>query len=203
MIVTKMEEYKKNKYKIYLNDEFAFVLYKGELRLFKVKEGEALLQETYREILDTVLTKRAKLRAMYLLKTIDRTEADVRRKLKEGLYPQTVIDAAISYVKSYHYIDDTRYTENYIAYKTGSLSRSEIRQKLLLKGIDKELIEDQLAEHWKDGGETERELIRRLMLKKCRELPLSDYQEKNKLFVYLYRKGFTIGDIENVYKEFI
>ncbi len=202
MIVTKIEEYRKNKYKIYLNDEFAFVLYKGELRLFKIKEGEALLQETYREIVDTVLTKRAKLRAMYLLKTIDRTEADVRRKLKEGLYPQIVIDAAISYVKSYHYIDDTRYAGNYIAYKTGSLSRSEIKQKLLLKGINKELIEEQLAEHRKDGSEAERELIRRLMLKKCRELPLSDYQEKNKLFAYLYRKGFTIGDIENVYKEF-
>lgn len=202
MTVTKIEEHVKNKYKVYLNDAFAFVLYKGELRQFKIQVGEVLAEEIYREIVDTVLTKRAKLRTMHLLKTIDRTEADVRRKLKEGLYPGEAIDAAIAYVKGYHYIDDARYAKNYTASRSGSMSKSEIRQKLLLKGIDKELIDEQLAEYGRDGNETEKELIRRLMLKKCRELPLSDYQEKNKLFAYLYRKGFTIGDIECVYKEF-
>ncbi len=202
MTVTKVEEYIKNKYKIYLNDAFAFVLYKGEVRQFKIKEGEVLAEETYREIVDTVLTKRAKLRTMHLLKTIDRTEADVRRKLKEGLYPQEVVNAAIAYVKSYHYIDDARYARNYIAFRSGSMSRSAIKQKLLLKGIDQELIERQFAECGEEGREAEKELIRRLILKKCRELPVSDYQEKNKLFAYLYRKGFAISDIESVYREF-
>ena len=202
MTVTKIEEHIKNKYKIYLNDAFAFVLYKGELRQFKIKEGEVLAEETYREIVEIVLTKRARLRTMHLLKTIDRTEADVRRKLREGLYPEEVIDAAIAYVKGYHYIDDARYAENYIASRSGSMSKNEIRQKLILKGIDKELISEQLAEQDGDGNETEKALIRRLMLKKCKELPLSDYQEKNKLFAYLYRKGFAIGDIESVYREF-
>lgn len=202
MTITKIEEHIKNKYKIYLNDAFAFILYKGEVRQFKIKEGEILAEETYREIVDTVLTKRAKLRTMHLLETIDRTEADVRRKLREGLYPPEVVDEAIAYVKSYHYIDDTRYAQNYIAYRMGSMSRSTIKQKLLQKGVDQELIERQLAEYGDEGGEAEKELIRRLVLKKCKQLPVPDYQEKNKLFAYLYRKGFAISDIESVYREF-
>lgn len=202
LTVTQIEEYVKNKYKVFLNDEFAFVLYKGELRRFKIQVGAILEKETYQEIVDTILIKRAKLRAMHLLKTIDRTEADVRRKLHECLYPKEAIDAAIDYVKSYHYINDTRYANNFITSRSGSMSKSKIRQKLILKGIDKELIDEQLKAYGEDGNDTEKELLRRLMLKKCKELPLSDFQEKNKLFAYLYRKGFAISDIECVYREF-
>ena len=203
MTVTRIEEYTKSKYKIYLNDAFAFVLYKGELRQYKIKEGELLSDETYQEIIEVVLTKRAKLRTMHLLQSIDRTEADVRRKLKEGLYPESVIDSAIAYVKSYHYIDDARYAGNYIDYRLGSMSRSELKQKLLQKGIDKEIIEEQLNERTEAGDEQEKELLKRLMLKKMKEPRNLDYQEKNKLFSYLYRKGFSLGDIERIYQELL
>jgi len=37
MVVTAIEEYTKGKFKIYLDEEFAFVLYKGELRRFKME----------------------------------------------------------------------------------------------------------------------------------------------------------------------
>lgn len=203
MTVTRIEEHTKSKYKIYLNDEFAFVLYKGELRQYKIKEGDVLPDETYQEIIEVVLTKRAKLRTMHLLQSIDRTEADVRRKLKEGLYPESVIDSAIAYVKSYHYIDDARYAGNYIDYRLGSMSRSELKQKLLQKGIDKDIIEEQLNERIEAGDEQEKELLRRLMLKKIKEPRVLGYQEKNKLFSYLYRKGFSLGDIERVYQELL
>lgn len=203
MTVTRIEEHTKSKYKIYLNDEFAFVLYKGELRQYKIKEGDVLPDETYQEIIEVVLTKRAKLRTMHLLQSIDRTEADVRRKLKEGLYPESVIDSAIAYVKSYHYIDDARYAGNYIDYRLGSMSRSELKQKLLQKGIDKDIIEEQLNERMEAGDEQEKELLRRLMLKKIKEPRVLGYQEKNKLFSYLYRKGFSLGDIERVYQELL
>ena len=48
MVVTKIEAVAKNKYKVYLDERFAFVLYKGELSRYRVtvdvykrqKEGE-------------------------------------------------------------------------------------------------------------------------------------------------------------------
>lgn len=203
MTVTKIEEYTKSKYKIYLNDAFAFVLYKGELRQYKIKEGEVLSDEIYQEILKTVLTKRAKLRTMHLLQSVDRTEADVRRKLKEGLYPESVIDSAVAYVKSYHYIDDARYAGNYIDYRLGSMSRSELKQKLLQKGIDREIVEEQLEKRMEAGDAQEKELLKRLMLKKMKGLKSLDYQEKTRLFSYLYRKGFSLGDMERIYQELL
>ena len=144
-VVTAIEEYHKSKYKIFINDEFAFVLYKGELRRYGIKKGMPLTAELYHELVDQVLTKRAKLRAMHLLEKNDRTEADVRRRLKDNLYPQEAIDAAIAYVMSYHYIDDERYAQNYIHYKSATSSKNEIKQTLLQRGIRKDIIEEALS----------------------------------------------------------
>ena len=50
MIVTGIEEQTKTKFKVYLDGTFAFVLYKGELKRFGIKQGEDLTQENYEKI---------------------------------------------------------------------------------------------------------------------------------------------------------
>ena len=67
MLVTQVTELSKSRSKVYIDQEFAFVLYKGELRLYHIKESEELRPEDYRTIMQEVLPKRAKLRAMNLL----------------------------------------------------------------------------------------------------------------------------------------
>ena len=69
MTVTRIEELSRSRCKIYLEDSFAFVLYKGELRLYGVREQEELSEESYREIMQEVLPKRATLRCMNLLQS--------------------------------------------------------------------------------------------------------------------------------------
>ncbi|MGN1146672.1 MAG: regulatory protein RecX, partial [Acetatifactor sp.] len=64
MIVTQIVEMSKTRSKIYIDQEFAFVLYKGELRLYHICEGQEIAWEDYRTIMEEVLPKRAKLRAM-------------------------------------------------------------------------------------------------------------------------------------------
>ena len=45
MIVTRTESLTKTKYKVDLDGQFAFVLYKGELSRYGVKEGAELTEE--------------------------------------------------------------------------------------------------------------------------------------------------------------
>ena len=101
MVVTKVEMMTKIKYKVYLDEQFAFVLYKGELSHYRISEGALLEEETVQEILQKVISKRAKLRAMHLLEDMDRSEAALREKLVQGLYPEEAIETAISYVRSF------------------------------------------------------------------------------------------------------
>ena len=119
MTVTRIEELSRSRCKIYLEDSFAFVLYKGELRLYGVREQEELSEESYREIMQEVLPKRATLRCMNLLQSRPYTESKLRSKLKEGGYPQESVDSALAYVKSYHYVDDLQFAKDYIVNQAG------------------------------------------------------------------------------------
>ena len=106
MTVTRIEELSRSRCKIYLEDSFAFVLYKGELRSYGLKEGQEITEEAYRDIMENLLPRRAKLRAMNLLKNRSYTEKQLYDKLKAGDYPEEIIEQALDYVRSYHYIDD-------------------------------------------------------------------------------------------------
>ena len=94
MIVTKVEALTKSKYRVDLDGEFAFVLYKKELQHFGIREGEDLEEKTCMQIRKDVVLKRAKLRAMHLLTDMARTESGLREKLRQGLYPEDKIGRA-------------------------------------------------------------------------------------------------------------
>ena len=203
MIVTKLEPYPKGKGRVsvYLNDRFAFVLYKGELSQYGIREGIVMDDGLYDRILNETLTVRAKKRGMNLLMTTDRTESDIRRKLKDGGYPQEAVDAATDYLKSFHYIDDRRYADEYIRFKSSSMSRKQMTMKLLEKGVDKETIEQAFLDSESQSGqsteESERELIGKLIAKRCPQgVENLDNAGRQKLYAYLYRKGFSMSAIE-------
>ena len=164
MIVTEIEPYTRTKFKVYLDGKFAFVLYKGELSRYGIRKEEEISAGIVEKIEAEVVLKRAKLRAMHLLADMDRTEAALREKLKQGCYTQNMIDRAIDYVKSFGYLDDGRYAENFIRSRQGAKSRKEIRAALMQKGVSAELIEQALESCYEEGGEEE--AVRRIFRKK-------------------------------------
>ena len=82
--------------------------------------------------------KDATRKAMRLLEHMDRTEKGLRDKLRQSGFSPDAVDAALAYVQSYGYIDDSRYARTYIAYRMDSKSRQKIIQELIGKGVDKE-----------------------------------------------------------------
>ena len=167
MKVTQIEEVSKSRVRIYVEDEFAFVLYKGELRSFHIREGEEIEQECYEEILTKLLPKRAKLRAMNLLKTREYTVKQLQDKLKMGGYPENVIEEALAYVASFHYTDDLRYAVSFIEGHSDNRSRRRIEQDLLRRGIDRSTLEKAWLQWEEQGGDQdEQKMIQALLAKK-------------------------------------
>ncbi len=195
-IVTNIEPLNKSRFKIFIDGEPCFILYRKEKYLYNVEEGSGISPETLEKIFSETLLKRAKLRSMNLLAGRDYTEAQLRKKLEQGLYPETVIEEAIAYVKSFHYIDDRRYVKNYIVYYGESRSRGRIEQDLLKRGIDRELITEVCEE---DLGEEklpeEKQLIEKLLNKKHYDKESADYKTKQKTAAFLYRKGFSMDQV--------
>ena len=191
MIVTQITEISKNRSKVYIDQEFAFVLYKGELRLYHITVEHEVKDEDYAEIMNTVLPKRAKLRAMNLLQKRTYTEKQLRDKLKEGFYSEEIIEDTISYVKSFHYVDDEQYALDYLTYHEGSKSMRQMEMDLYKKGISKETYRQALFLWEENGGkQDEQEMIRSLLEKKHYSADW-DLKNKQKLYGFLLRKGYS------------
>lgn len=193
MVVTNIESITKTKYRVFIDDEFAFVLYKGELFKYQIRKDEAVSEETLTRIKNEVLIKRAKLRAMHLLNAMPRTEQQLREKLAQNEYPEDVIDAAVSYVKSFGYINDEAYVRNFIISKRNSKSKREIVMLLGQKGLRGEMVDNIVEEMYAE--ESELSTIKEIMRKKRWNPSEMEEKEKQKMFGYLMRKGFSYEEI--------
>lgn len=192
MKVTRVESVTKTKYKVFLEEQFAFELYKGELSRYRIAEGAELSEELYEKIRQEVILKRVKLRAMHLLNVADRTEADLRTKLRQNHYPEDLVEEAICYVKRFGYINDERYVQMYIMNRKEKKSRREIYGALLQKGIPGEVIDAAFEECY--GREDAQEAVIALLRKKGYRADM-DEEKKRKLCAYLARKGFGYEEI--------
>lgn len=191
MTVTEIIKIDKSKSKVFLDEEFAFALYAGEIRKFRIEEGADVSESVYSEIVNEIIVKRAKSRCLHLLESMDRTESQLRTKLRQNFYREEIIDEAVDYVKSYGYIDDERYARNYASGRSGSRSRKQIQMELRNKGIQQEIVGRAL-----EGLEySESELIEKLIKKKRVDPESATKEEKRKLYGFLMRKGFSSEEI--------
>ena len=151
-------------------------------------------EKSEEEIKDEV--RRAKLRALHLLTAMDRTEAKLREKLQAS-YCEEAVEEAVAYVKRYGYLDDERYVKVYIESKSRTKSRKQIEQELIFKkGVSKEAVE-------KGFEQAEMadvvEVIQKYMQKKKIDPQNCDYEQKQKFFAYMMRKGFQIEELKMVF----
>ena len=214
MWIEKIEQQKK-KLLVWSAGEVQFACYAKELAIFEVQEEMEWPEEQWKRLKQEVLLPRAKRRVLYILQSAAKSEAWLRDKLKEEYYPADVIEQAMDYVKSFHYVDDKRMAESYIRCRMKEKSKREIEQKLMVKGIAKEIVREAFeaveAEYEQcesEGESTELEAIRGVLRKKGYVSPEEQeegieykkftYEEKQKLAAALLRKGFPMNYIKKV-----
>lgn len=145
--------------------------------------------------------KKARKKALLLLEHMDRTEKGLSDRLRQAGFSIEAVEDAMEYVRSYGYLNDERYAENYISYRMGSKSRQKILQELAGKGIDRETA----LQAWERAAEVmepdERALLRASVEKKYTVGSTLDEKEMRRLYGYLIRRGFSYGDIAYVLEE--
>ena len=198
MRVTSVTPVDKRKCKVFLNEgDFAFPLYRGEAERFHIQEGGELPEAVYRRIVEEILTPRARERALYLLQSQGRTGAQMEKKLSGDGYPQEVINRVMEFLREYHLIDDSAYTENFIRVNREKKSRRQMVFELQQKGVDRQDILRMLEESPQDDLSAARNLLK----KRLRSTDLSDQRERNRLGAYLGRRGFSYDVIRRVMEE--
>lgn len=133
--------------------------------------------------------------ALSILERADRTEQELRRKLKERGYEPQEIDETADFLKEYGYIDDTAYAGRYARTYSSRKSIRQIRFDLEKKGVDRDAIDAVLE----DTEVDEAAQIRAFLLKKgCRPGERIDTAVCRKLTGALSRKGFSYEAIRSV-----
>ena len=179
------------KCRIIIDDDIVVQLYKGEVRKLGIKADSQFSNESYNEMYN-ILNKRARERSLFLLKDMDKTEKQIRDKLKLGDYPEDIINNAIEFLKKYGYVDDIRYAKLYISSKQNSKSIKQIELELYKKGVNKENVSKVLLEMDLSNGEALNKLIEKVIKK----YDLNDKTQYNKMCRYLLGKGFSYGEIQ-------
>ena len=139
--------------------------------------------------------KNARRKALQLLEYKDRTVRELRNRLRETGFTEEETEDAVSYAASFGYVNDERYAENYILSTKDSKSIRLIRQELLRKGIDAELIENAMAEIAPEEEQTG--LLIRTIRKKYPEGSELDIKKMRSLYGYLGRRGFSYEEISH------
>ncbi|MBE5910185.1 regulatory protein RecX [Pseudobutyrivibrio sp.] len=193
MEVKSLVKLTKGRAKICLAGGADFVLYKKEYESYKIEEGADLSPESYQEICTEILIPRCKKRALHLLEKQDRSEQNLRDKLREGGYPSEIIDIAIDYINDYGYLDDARMAASHVRFYQESRSKKRIKQDLLNKGVAPDVIDRVIEEEYTVD---ELDLIQELMDKKHYDRENATYEDKAKMYRFLAGRGYSSDTIK-------
>ncbi len=197
MKIDKIEPIDRRRSRVFLDGEFAFALYNGELRHCRIEEGGELSCEQYEAILHEIVFRRARERAVYWLKCSARTEEELRRKLRDGHYPEPAVEHTIELLKKYRYIDDEEYARNFIELNGTRKSRAELASVLKSKGLSRDCVSRLLEEYPVD----EEEQVRKLLAKRRFNPENADSREISRQAAYLIRRGFSCEAVRRVIAE--
>lgn len=125
-----------------------------------------------------------------------RSEAEIRNKFS-GVIDENLLEDIIQYLKETKYINDKEYISktinDFMVLK--NLSIKEIKYKLLLKGLDKNDIENYIYENRDELEEYEIKSAQNIIAKK--KISLDNEQIKQ----YLLKKGYMIESINRTLEE--
>ncbi|MEI7792553.1 MAG: regulatory protein RecX [Candidatus Berkelbacteria bacterium] len=136
-----------------------------------------------------------------LLKIRERSEGEIRQKMKLKGYFLEEVESVVSFMKERNFLDDSRFTKLYVRSKrlTGQYGKHSIRCRLKSFQIAEEIVENELAEITQ-----EEELA---IAKNLAEKWLAKKQEKDrtyeKLGRFLMGRGFGYDLIKKVLAELI
>ncbi len=136
--------------------------------------------------------------AAYYITFKDRTEKEIKDKLKEKGYSSPDIEESIDKLKRYGYLNDENYTLSYIKSNINKKGARLISMELAQKGIAREII----SEQFEDVDIDEVGIIEDVLFRRYRNLDISDEAQKRKVFGYFIRRGFKHESISKAIRNY-
>ncbi|MDP2937666.1 MAG: regulatory protein RecX [Candidatus Omnitrophota bacterium] len=137
------------------------------------------------------LLQKAKNYAFLLLKFRLRSENELRQRLEKKKFNTQIIERTLSFLKDKGFIDDKYFAKIWTESRVKRpLGTRRLKQELIIKGIDKAIIDSQINEIKKDYPEEE--IVASIAKDRLNKLKGYDPQKaRRRVYAYLLRRGFS------------
>jgi len=194
-VISKIGRQKNNpeRYNIYLNDTYAFAVDESTLIKFGLTKGKVLEQFDIDEITYEDEISKAFNRALNFLSYQMRSEFEVKKKLLDAGFGESVVLEAIRKLEKLGFLNDETYSKALLETKkkTAKKGPRAIKQDLIKKGIDKETQNKVLDSFThKEQLSIAMELAQKAVRANQNKTPM---QIKQKIQDVLMRKGYSFS----------
>ena len=189
--ITAITPQKRNKlfYNIHIDHEYFCSLDDETIYYMKLEEGLEVDTELLMKASQESCYKKALNYALNMLAKSYKTKFELTKKLKEKEYKDDTIKMVLERLTELGYLNDEQYVETFIRSKQDTsqgLNKKTLYNKLIQKGVDKELVLQNLENSEIDEYKNAMQVAE----KKLRSLKGSGREKKAKLYTFLLYKGF-------------
>lgn len=136
--------------------------------------------------------------AVWLLEKRDYSEKELFKKIS-GKYSEKEAAEAVAKMIDFGYVDDRKYARRLAEKYFASYGKKRVSEELYKRGIDREIAAVAIEETY--NRETTAEKISALIKIKTKGNFPEDRKERDKLFAFLCRKGFSSGEIADALRR--
>ena len=152
--ITKVVPQKKNpeRCNLYLDGEFVCAMSMLVVVQNQLLPGKEITQE---KLLDMVFESEKENAFNYAVDYICKyvpTKKQMKHKLYDKQYSTKIVDYVIEKCEKYGYIDDEKYAQSYVFQNRKLKGKLKLKQELMLKGVDKNIIDKVLADYDEEDG---------------------------------------------------
>ena len=204
-IITKIEVGKRNKERvnIYIDNEYAFSISAELVYKENIKVKDEINVERLKKLADEDNYIKCKNSALKIIERTYKSEKELRDKLVLKGYDDHIIKLTINFLREYNLLNDTNYAKMYVKDRSRNQGKNKIKYKLIQKGIDENIIEEELNKIDKDEI---KKVVYEMALKKYRVLSKREndnYKLTQKLYRFLMGKGYDYDLIKDVIKSIV
>jgi len=186
---------------IYIDNSYAFSIPEEEYLRLNLYEKHEITPEEVRRIREEVNVRLAKQRALRILATMNKTEYEIKTKLKQLGFDDSAAEGAVMELKAMGYINERLFASKYISdrLKLKPMSKKALAYELEKKGVAPEIIAEVI-----DEFEVDEFLIAyRLAKRKYGKYDLTDPKIRRRIISFLSHKGFSEEIIKNTLREML
>lgn len=206
MHITKIESQKKNpaRKNLYADGEFLVGVSAETLIRFGIRTGDEIGEEKLKVLQATEELQGAKSVALRFLARRQRTEKEVRDKLRDREFADEEIQKTVENLRELGFLNDEEFARSYIRHQLTLRPKGKLvlKQKLLLLGIQRELADAAVNEAFQETDQTDVALqAAQKFIKKSAKRKDDPRKERQKLAAFLTRRGFSWDIVSSITKK--